>query len=104
MRNIFKLVVAAIAVLSGAAMLKSQEPELASVRITLPKDNTVFKPGDTVRIEIAAEGNFVPALLIGQDPLGFHRVVSTSDGYRSSLKIPNNISPGKHTLTVMAQK
>ncbi|HTU47120.1 MAG TPA: Ig-like domain-containing protein, partial [Bryobacteraceae bacterium] len=26
------------------------------------------------------------------------------DGYRSSLKIPNNISPGKHTLTVMAQK
>ena len=104
MRNIFSLLVAAIAVLSGAATLKPQEPELASVRITLPKDNTVFHPGDTVRVEIAAEANFVPAMLIGQDPLGFHRVVPTSDGYRSSLTIPGNISPGKYTLTVLAQK
>jgi hypothetical protein len=71
-----------------------------SLRITSPTDGTVVHPGEslTVTVEALPAGAFKQVIIVGWDPIGFSRPLTTPP-YRFTIQVPSKIDPGKYLLT-----
>lgn len=71
-----------------------------SLRITSPKEGTVFHSGESIKIKVQASGMFKMVMVIGFDPLGGTFPLSAPP-YEFTMQIPvrYRISPGRYLLT-----
>ncbi len=83
--------------LSFTTALAQAQPTL---RITSPAEGTVIQPGETVRFQVEASGNFKSVSVGGENPISSSDV-RTSPPYEFTIQIPTRIGLRTYQFTAV---
>src|SRR5208337_2131099 len=91
-RRLLRLVLIFIPVFSAAAQ--------STLEIVEPNQAAVLRPGQTVVVAVRAAGTYSNVWLVGDEAIKVMQML-TSQPYRFSLTIPENIGAGRYSLRAM---
>ena len=77
-------------------------PALAqpSLRITAPADESLARPGESLKVTVVASGKFQSVMVIAKDPIA-DAFPKSAPPYDFTVLIPKLIDPGRYLLTAV---